>query len=368
MKTWIPCELHTHTLHSDGSLELQELAVQAKKLGLECIALTDHNTIAGHSEIAAAEKLSGIRIVPGFEWTTFYGHMVAMGVESYVDWRGKGPGDIHRGIDEIHRAGGLAGIAHPYRMGSPMCTGCYWEFELEDWSSADYLEVWSENFPALNPVNKRAFERWTRLLDQGHRITAVSGRDWHGSGNEREHIAVTYLGINNLECMRSFSSYRESVLAALKSGSACITMGPLLKLSVKTVYGTEYECGEEVHAGQLNAGQDDAGRADTNIADAIQSQKLELANAAVEIDFSARKGKWELDADVDKNSIRSVKIVFASNRGKLDETVLEQDEANTVSIISKQFSTIGLRWLRAEAYGSIAGHYAMIAFTNPVYF
>ena len=335
MKTWIPCELHTHTLHSDGSLELMSLAEKAGNLGLECIALTDHNTTAGHREIAAVEMATGLNIISGLEWTTFYGHMVAMGVESYVDWRDKGPADIQKGIDEIHQAGGLAGVAHPYRMGSPMCTGCYWQFEVEDWDMVDYLEVWSENFPALNPTNKKAFELWTRLLDQGYRITAVSGRDWHGSGNSREHIAVTYLGMDEDRYLDNSASYKKALLAALKNGHVAVTMGPLLKLMVKTsVNGSEYISGEEA--------------AITKDSDEIE--------ATAELDFSVRAGKWELDA-------QPLTIVFTSNCGILKEICMQKScEKVTANITHK-----GLKWIRAEAYGSIGGFNSLIAFTNPVY-
>lgn len=336
LKTWIPCELHTHTLHSDGSLELIDLAGKAGKLGLECIALTDHNTIAGHREIAAVEKATGINIIPGLEWTTFYGHMVAMGVESYVDWRDKGPADIQKGINEIHMAGGLAGVAHPYRMGSPMCTGCYWQFELEAWNSIDYFEVWSENFPALNPTNKKAFELWSRLIDQGYRLTAVSGRDWHGSGNEREHIAVTYLGIDEESYLDNNKGYNKALLKALKNGHVCVTMGPLLKLAVKTsADDIESITGE----------------------DAWIVDSSDEVEARVELDFSVREGKWQLD-------VQPLTIVFTSNCGILKEISIQKDCCE----VRVNISVKSLKWLRTELYGSIAGCNSLIAFTNPIYF
>lgn len=44
---WLACELHTHTLHSDGSQTLDELVKGAVDLGFDAIALTDHNTMSG---------------------------------------------------------------------------------------------------------------------------------------------------------------------------------------------------------------------------------------------------------------------------------------------------------------------------------
>jgi len=126
MKKWIPCELHTHTINSDGIFTLPELVNKAKEIGLECIALTDHNTTSGYSEMTDEVKKSGVQILRGIEWTTFYGHMVVLGAKKYIDWRSVGQADIHSSISHIHKADGIVGVAHPYALGSPMCTGCHW--------------------------------------------------------------------------------------------------------------------------------------------------------------------------------------------------------------------------------------------------
>lgn len=330
MKSWIPCELHTHTLNSDGCLTLQGLADKAKDLGLECIALTDHNTISGHLDIESAAKQTGIHIIPGLEWTTFYGHMVAMGITEYVDWRNRGPADIHKGIADVHSAGGLVGVAHPYRLGSPMCTGCHWQFEISDWNDVDYLEVWSETFPSVQSHNKRAFDLWTDLLNKGHRITAVSGRDWHGDGSGDEPLAVTYLGINKDEN----ASFNKAAVNALKNGCACITMGPLMVLTALSgSKDRQFVMGEKVK--KIN---------DTKVVE-----------VTLDIDLTARKGRWKLDE-------QPMTAVLMSNKGNLIEIDVECNS------IWQTVSTEGIHWLRAELYGSIDGIRTMIAFTNPIYF
>ena len=63
------CDLHTHSIFSDGTYSPTELVAEAKRLGL-IIALTDHNTAAGLPEFMdAAEKL-GVTAVPGVEFST----------------------------------------------------------------------------------------------------------------------------------------------------------------------------------------------------------------------------------------------------------------------------------------------------------
>ena len=41
------CDLHTHSIFSDGTSSPKELFSLAKEAGLSAVALTDHNTIAG---------------------------------------------------------------------------------------------------------------------------------------------------------------------------------------------------------------------------------------------------------------------------------------------------------------------------------
>ena len=65
------CDLHTHTLFSDGSFTPAELVAEARERNLT-IALTDHNTVSGLPEfLAEAEKL-GVRAIPGIEFSTLF--------------------------------------------------------------------------------------------------------------------------------------------------------------------------------------------------------------------------------------------------------------------------------------------------------
>lgn len=79
----IAAELHCHTYHSDAQFSPAELAESARNMGLDIIALTDHNTMSGYEELA----LTKIQFIHGIEWTTFFGHMVVLGQKTFVDWR-----------------------------------------------------------------------------------------------------------------------------------------------------------------------------------------------------------------------------------------------------------------------------------------
>ena len=49
--SYLPCELHCHSVHSDGDYTVCELQKKAIDDHLAIIALTDHNTFSGWDEI-----------------------------------------------------------------------------------------------------------------------------------------------------------------------------------------------------------------------------------------------------------------------------------------------------------------------------
>ena len=63
------CDLHTHSLYSDGTYTPGEIVAEAKRLGL-VVALTDHNTAAGLPEFMDAAQKLGVTAVPGVEFST----------------------------------------------------------------------------------------------------------------------------------------------------------------------------------------------------------------------------------------------------------------------------------------------------------
>lgn len=63
-------DLHNHSLLSDGALSVQDIIIYSKKIGLDCISITDHDTLAGVvSAYTFGEKI-GISVIPGVEIST----------------------------------------------------------------------------------------------------------------------------------------------------------------------------------------------------------------------------------------------------------------------------------------------------------
>ena len=66
------CDLHTHSVYSDGTVSPAEIIRLAKNAGLAAVALCDHNTIDGLAEFVMAAKNTGVEAVPGIEFSTDY--------------------------------------------------------------------------------------------------------------------------------------------------------------------------------------------------------------------------------------------------------------------------------------------------------
>ncbi len=59
-------DLHSHSNASDGTTPPADVMARAAAAGLDVIALTDHDTVAGHAEAAAALP-PGLTLLPGME-------------------------------------------------------------------------------------------------------------------------------------------------------------------------------------------------------------------------------------------------------------------------------------------------------------
>lgn len=66
------CDLHTHSVFSDGTYTPEELVDTAVECGLTAIALTDHNTVDGLPAFLAAAEGKPIEAVAGAEFSVDY--------------------------------------------------------------------------------------------------------------------------------------------------------------------------------------------------------------------------------------------------------------------------------------------------------
>jgi predicted metal-dependent phosphoesterase TrpH len=81
-------DLHAHTNHSDGKDTPTELVLNAAKVGIEALAITDHDTVSGWGEAMTAAQSHGIGLIPGIEVSTRAvtpsGHGVSVHMLAYL--------------------------------------------------------------------------------------------------------------------------------------------------------------------------------------------------------------------------------------------------------------------------------------------
>ncbi len=78
-------DLHTHTTASDGIMPPADLVQAAREIGLDIIAVTDHDTLAGIVPAIEAARGTGLTVLPGVEITSLYEghslHLLAFGFD-----------------------------------------------------------------------------------------------------------------------------------------------------------------------------------------------------------------------------------------------------------------------------------------------
>lgn len=80
-------DLHLHTIASDGRLEPGELVRLAVEVGLDVIAITDHDTINGVAPaLTAAETFPSLTVIPGVEINTDVPHGEVHVLGYFIDY------------------------------------------------------------------------------------------------------------------------------------------------------------------------------------------------------------------------------------------------------------------------------------------
>lgn len=64
-------DLHCHTKLSDGSLGIDDIILLAQKRGVEALAITDRDCLAGNVRAKLIGERQGIRIIPGVEISSY---------------------------------------------------------------------------------------------------------------------------------------------------------------------------------------------------------------------------------------------------------------------------------------------------------
>lgn len=110
-------DLHIHTIYSyDGTATVPAALRRAREIGLDVIAITDHDEIAGALEAVKLASYYGVEVIPGSEITTAEGDLLALFIQEKI-----APGlSLIETLLRVRDQGGVAIAAHPMASGMGM--------------------------------------------------------------------------------------------------------------------------------------------------------------------------------------------------------------------------------------------------------
>jgi len=219
---WYIGDVHAHTLHSDGSKTLSQLAKQHEDAGFDFFASTDHNTNLTHFDFAdAAREHPKELMLFGEEVTHPLMHANVIGCKpgTFFDMR-IDPAEHHlpQVIAQAHKSGAIFSVNHPFNWGAKD-----WRISPEEWKDADAVEVWNGGW---SDPNQKTLEHWDAMLQKGRRLVALCGSDTHGGAVTKSPAAHVYA--ENLS--------RDAIIDALRKGHVFLSensRGPELYLSIR---------------------------------------------------------------------------------------------------------------------------------------
>ncbi|MFH1631336.1 MAG: CehA/McbA family metallohydrolase [Candidatus Aenigmatarchaeota archaeon] len=178
-------ELHSHSIYSrakkimvEGIDTPEEMILHAKKIGLDVLAITDHDTIEGNLKAQRFAKKEGIVLIPAAEITTKHGHIVALGIQEVPDKYIS----FHEALDFVRSQGGIAVAAHPFDVKNEgvgkLCLQCD-AFEVFNAINIEHISNWKASWIA----KRYKFKGLTAASDahckemMGHGITEIHTDD-----------------------------------------------------------------------------------------------------------------------------------------------------------------------------------------------
>jgi hypothetical protein len=191
--------IHIHSVYSDGTAHIEEIAKYANETGLDFIILTDHNTL--QAKIDGFEKwYNNTLIIVGCEINDInnQNHYLTVGLENLVGSYSKlQNGELGNNltaaeyIKQVKLNGGAGFIAHPFeiRHSIPEHPAYPWT----EWDSEDFdgIEIWnhmSEWVEGLTDKNK--YQRFIHPLKSIVAPDIKSVKKWDELNLKRKVVAI----------------------------------------------------------------------------------------------------------------------------------------------------------------------------------
>ena len=187
MSNLLKADLHVHTRYSEDSISPPENIVHhCLKVGINCLAITDHNEISGAFEV---QRIAPFKVIIGEEILTNQGEIIGYLLKEKIPSRLSPEETVAR----IKAQGGLVCIPHPYdrfRSGAKLRPQALKKI-LAD---IDLIEVFNSRAMLLRD-SARALE-----LAQKQGLPGTAGSDAHVA----REIGSTYMEIPEFNDVEQF--------------------------------------------------------------------------------------------------------------------------------------------------------------------
>jgi hypothetical protein len=200
-------DFHVHSERSpDGIHSINEMVKYAKKVGLDGIAITDHNKLIHKHEAKELTKDYGILVIPGIEggpWASGK-HWIALNIEDVP--QGK---EINEILKYVEDEGGTSIAPHPY-------------------STRGFKNYEELGFDTVEVLNGFVFEPfWKRRINHT-KIPPIGGSDAHA----KYMLGYTWTEVDSGETI-------EDVLESVRKGH-CNPEGSKIPRSMLLRYYTQF--------------------------------------------------------------------------------------------------------------------------------
>lgn len=250
-----PGNIHIHSVYSDGSGSVAEIAAAAALSGISYIIITDHETLDALPEEGFH---NGVAVLVGVEFNEKSCHYLALGLSKMLPSNEVKP---QRVIDAVRAEGGLGFLAHPFEKGSPYIDGGV-AFPWTQWPAFGFtgIEIWNYSShwrgratsilrviywfllnrkAAMDGPPAEGLKVWDCYTSAGQTVVAIGGTDAHAA---RRRVALIPLEIftyqflfrtiNTYVCLREplsseFARVKEQIYSALAGGHCYVSFDQL---------------------------------------------------------------------------------------------------------------------------------------------
>ncbi len=221
-KKWFKGNIHTHTTVSDGRMAPEDSIALYCKNGYDFLAITDHWHVSetkftddGMLLLAGCEYDVGRNVRDGIFHITSLGCTETPNLDRTADAKAI--------VDEIHRCGGIASLAHPaWSMNTCEQLLPVYDGETLPLFGADVTEIY--NSVSGLPRNCRPYSGIVLdlMAARGYftKLAATDDTHWYES-----EACLSYIMVQADECTR------EAILEAIRAGRFYATQGPVIDVT-----------------------------------------------------------------------------------------------------------------------------------------